>query len=181
MGAPRSRANGRSIGHHARQLREALCQAEQERRSGCGGDLRGGDTAHDALCRGKDGGAAEPDDAAPDPIAVGPSTHHAGERHSRASCRVRHRGAGWSAGGEEAGFDRFRPDGRTAAVSCADLPREPDCVTDHGGVGSKPTARAKAGRVLALKAEGVGATEIAKRLEIGRASVYRILADQEAA
>jgi len=48
-------------------------------------------------------------------------------------------------------------------------------------VGSKPTARAKAGRVLALKAEGVGATEIAKRLEIGRASVYRILADQEAA
>ncbi len=47
--------------------------------------------------------------------------------------------------------------------------------------GRKPTARAKAGRVLTLKAEGVGATEIAKRLEIGRALVYRILAGQEAA
>ncbi len=47
--------------------------------------------------------------------------------------------------------------------------------------GRKPTARAKADQVLSLKDEGVGATEIAKRLEIGRASVYRILADQEAA
>ena len=47
--------------------------------------------------------------------------------------------------------------------------------------GRKPTARAKADQVLVLKAEGVGATEIAKRLEIGRASVYRILGDQEAA
>ena len=47
--------------------------------------------------------------------------------------------------------------------------------------GRKPTARAKADQVLALKDEGAGATEIAKRLEIGRASVYRILADQEAA
>ena len=47
--------------------------------------------------------------------------------------------------------------------------------------GRKPTARAKADQVLALKGEGVGATEIAKRLEIGRASVYRILADQQAA
>ena len=45
----------------------------------------------------------------------------------------------------------------------------------------KPTARAKTAEVLALKGEGVGATEIAKRLEIGRASVYRILASQEAA
>ncbi len=47
--------------------------------------------------------------------------------------------------------------------------------------GRKPTARAKADQVLALKDEGVGATEIANRLEIGRASVYRILADREAA
>jgi DNA-binding IclR family transcriptional regulator len=29
--------------------------------------------------------------------------------------------------------------------------------------------------VLQLKAEGLGATEIAKRLGLGRASVYRIL------
>ena len=41
--------------------------------------------------------------------------------------------------------------------------------------GRKPTARAKAAGVIALKEEGVGATEIAKRLGIGRASVYRIL------
>ncbi len=46
--------------------------------------------------------------------------------------------------------------------------------------GRKPTARAKADQVLALKDNGVGATEIAKRLEIGRASVYRILADRVA-
>ncbi len=41
--------------------------------------------------------------------------------------------------------------------------------------GRKPTAKAKAKEVLGLHAEGVGATEIAKRLGIGRASVYRIL------
>lgn len=46
--------------------------------------------------------------------------------------------------------------------------------------GRKPTARAKAAEVLSLKEEGVGATEIAQRLEIGRASVYRILDDQAA-
>jgi len=42
--------------------------------------------------------------------------------------------------------------------------------------GRKPTARAKAEEVLSLKAEGIGPTEIAKRVQIGRASVYRILA-----
>lgn len=41
--------------------------------------------------------------------------------------------------------------------------------------GRKATARAKEEDVLRLKAEGVGATEIAKRLGIGRASVYRII------
>ena len=43
--------------------------------------------------------------------------------------------------------------------------------------GRKPTARAKADEVFELKDAGVGPTEIAKRLGIGRASVYRILAD----
>jgi len=42
-------------------------------------------------------------------------------------------------------------------------------------MGRKPTAQAKAQEVQALQAEGVGATEIAKRLGIGRASVYRII------
>lgn len=41
--------------------------------------------------------------------------------------------------------------------------------------GRKPTAMAKADEVRTLKAEGIGATEIAKRLNIGRASVYRAL------
>lgn len=46
--------------------------------------------------------------------------------------------------------------------------------------GRQPTARAKAASVLALKAQGVGPAEIARKLGIGRASVYRILGEQEA-
>lgn len=41
--------------------------------------------------------------------------------------------------------------------------------------GRAPTARAKADDVVKLHREGIGGTEIAKRLGIGRASVYRIL------
>mgnify|MGYP001235122334 CR=1 FL=1 len=41
--------------------------------------------------------------------------------------------------------------------------------------GRKPTARAKADQVQRLRDEGVSASEIAKRIGIGRASVYRIL------
>jgi DNA invertase Pin-like site-specific DNA recombinase len=41
--------------------------------------------------------------------------------------------------------------------------------------GRKPTARAQADQVKALVAEGVGPSEIARRLEIGRSSVHRIL------
>ena len=43
--------------------------------------------------------------------------------------------------------------------------------------GRKPTARAKAAEVLKLAGEGLQRTEIAERLEIGVASVYRVLAD----
>jgi len=43
--------------------------------------------------------------------------------------------------------------------------------------GRKPTARAKSDEVLRLKSEGVSATQIAKEVGIGRASVYRILND----
>ena len=42
--------------------------------------------------------------------------------------------------------------------------------------GRKPTARAKADDVIRLNAEGLQRTEIARRLEIGVASVYRVLA-----
>ncbi len=45
--------------------------------------------------------------------------------------------------------------------------------------GRKPTARARAQEVLTLRDEGVGATEIAGRLGIGRASVYRIIEDAQ--
>lgn len=43
--------------------------------------------------------------------------------------------------------------------------------------GRKPTAKAKAGEVMKLRNEGMGATKIAKQLNIGRASVYRILGE----
>src|ERR1700730_2964468 len=42
--------------------------------------------------------------------------------------------------------------------------------------GRKPTARARAGEIAALRADGVRPAEIARRLGIGRASVYRVLA-----
>jgi DNA invertase Pin-like site-specific DNA recombinase len=41
--------------------------------------------------------------------------------------------------------------------------------------GRAPTARAKVAEVRALQAQGVGASEIAQRLGIGRASVYRVV------
>ncbi len=41
--------------------------------------------------------------------------------------------------------------------------------------GRKPTARARAGEVMEMHRNGIGGTEIAKRLGIGRASVYRII------
>ena len=43
--------------------------------------------------------------------------------------------------------------------------------------GRAPTARAKAAEVLALHRDRIGATEIARKLGIGRRSVYRILGD----
>jgi DNA invertase Pin-like site-specific DNA recombinase len=41
--------------------------------------------------------------------------------------------------------------------------------------GRAPTARRQAAEIIKLKAEGVKPTEIAARLKIGRASVYRVL------
>lgn len=43
--------------------------------------------------------------------------------------------------------------------------------------GRKPTAQAKTQEVLKLRDEGIRPTEIAKQLNIGRASVYRIFAN----
>ena len=47
------------------------------------------------------------------------------------------------------------------------------------GVYKGRTASIDADKVRALKAEGVGASDIAKRLGIGRASVYRLLTEAE--
>jgi DNA invertase Pin-like site-specific DNA recombinase len=47
--------------------------------------------------------------------------------------------------------------------------------------GRKPTARAKAGDVAALRAKGHRPAEIARLLNIGRASVYRVLATGQSA
>jgi DNA invertase Pin-like site-specific DNA recombinase len=46
--------------------------------------------------------------------------------------------------------------------------------------GRKPTARAKADAIMALHGQGVPAAEIAHRLEISRASVYRVIQDARA-
>jgi DNA invertase Pin-like site-specific DNA recombinase len=46
--------------------------------------------------------------------------------------------------------------------------------------GRAPTARRKLAEIRALKAAGIGASEIARRLGIGRASVYRLLGEQPA-
>ena len=41
-----------------------------------------------------------------------------------------------------------------------------------------PTVRRKADEIIRLKEEGVRPSEIASRLGIGRASVYRVLGEQ---
>ncbi len=42
-----------------------------------------------------------------------------------------------------------------------------------------PTARRQAPEIIRLKSEGVRPAEIARKLGIGRASVYRVLSEQE--
>jgi DNA invertase Pin-like site-specific DNA recombinase len=46
--------------------------------------------------------------------------------------------------------------------------------------GRKPTAKAKTEEVLKLHSEGVGGSEIARKVGVGRSSVYRILEDAKA-
>ena len=50
---------------------------------------------------------------------------------------------------------------------------------EHRYKGRVPTARRQASEVARLKAEGLRPSEIAGRLRIGRASVYRVLGGQE--
>lgn len=44
--------------------------------------------------------------------------------------------------------------------------------------GRKPTARAKSNEIMQLKEQGMGASAIAKELNVSRASVYRIFSEQ---
>jgi DNA invertase Pin-like site-specific DNA recombinase len=46
--------------------------------------------------------------------------------------------------------------------------------------GRAPTARAKLDQIQAFRSQGIGASEIARRLGIGRASVYRLLGEEPA-
>jgi DNA invertase Pin-like site-specific DNA recombinase len=45
--------------------------------------------------------------------------------------------------------------------------------------GRAPTARRQAADIIRLKSEGVRPAEIARKLGIGRASVYRVLGERE--
>jgi DNA invertase Pin-like site-specific DNA recombinase len=91
------------------------------------------------------------------------------------------------------GADSASPTGKliytlVAAISAFErelmLERQRDGVAKAKALGKykgrKPTARAKAAEVVALKTEGVRPIEIARRLGIGRASVYRVLATSSA-
>jgi DNA invertase Pin-like site-specific DNA recombinase len=87
------------------------------------------------------------------------------------------------------GADSGSPTGKLvytviAAISCFErelmLERQREGVARAKAQGKykgrKPTARDKAAEVKALKADGVRPVDIARRLGIGRASVYRVLA-----
>lgn len=89
------------------------------------------------------------------------------------------------------GIDTSTPTGRlmlTVLGSIAEFEREIMLERQREGIakakalgkykGRKPTARAKAAEVLGLYEDGVGPSEIASRVGIGRASVYRIIKDQ---
>ena len=69
----------------AAELREALCEAAEERRGRCRGDLRGRDPADHALRRGEEPRAAERDGAAPGPADADASAYPALERDPRAT------------------------------------------------------------------------------------------------
>ena len=52
---------------HAGPVRQTLCQAQQDRRQRCRGNLRGRHPSHDALCQRQYRGPARHADAAPPP------------------------------------------------------------------------------------------------------------------
>ena len=84
---------------------EALPPSAEERRSGCGGDLRSCDAAFDAICRRALAGEPGDVDASQDAGDVGLATHTAAQRAARPFNRGRrYRGAGTQARPELAGL-----------------------------------------------------------------------------
>jgi DNA invertase Pin-like site-specific DNA recombinase len=88
------------------------------------------------------------------------------------------------------GIDTTTPEGRlmrNMLGSFAEFERDMMLVRQKAGIarakaegkfkGRKPTARAKSEAILQLRSQGIAAAEIAHRLEIGVASVYRVLED----
>jgi DNA invertase Pin-like site-specific DNA recombinase len=87
------------------------------------------------------------------------------------------------------GADSASPTGKLiytviAAISCFErelmLERQREGIAKAKAEGKyrgrKPTARARAAEIAVLRADGVRPVDIARRLGIGRASVYRVLA-----
>lgn len=57
--------------------------------------------------------------------------------------------------------------------------REAMLERQREGIAKAPTARRQAADIIRLKSEGVRPAEIARKLGIGRASVYRVLGERE--
>ena len=83
----------KKLGHDARLMPpsyvKAYCEARQERRGRCGGDLRGGHTAIDAFCADQERRAAEHADAAPDAGSPDPPADTTDQRPSCPPGRAR--------------------------------------------------------------------------------------------
>ena len=79
----------RTLGHDVRLMPAMRPVADQERRCGCGSDLRGGCAADNALRAGQDGRTASRCAAAPRSEATGTPAHDAGECSAQASFLVK--------------------------------------------------------------------------------------------
>ena len=62
---------------NAGPIRQTLCEAREERRGGCRGDLRGCRATHDALCVCENARAAKRNDAAPREVDAQPPANPA--------------------------------------------------------------------------------------------------------
>ena len=114
--SPRSRAPGAGPPGSAdvAGVRAALRQGAEERRSGRGGDRRGGDPADDAVCRAQERGAARHADAAPRPGPARGRAHGADQPAARRAAGARHHRA---PGATQAGAAPRDPAGRGSGLA----------------------------------------------------------------